>query len=478
MPSILWLRRDLRLDDNPALASALASGTGIVPLYIHAPGEETPWEPGAASRWWLHWSLKSLDDALRVRGNRLWILRGNSLDALRAVIAATGATQVHWNRLYDPTTKERDTRIKQALRADGLRCESHNSALLFEPWEIANGQGQPYRVFSAFWRACVKSLPQAEPIPAPERLLASPQQLDTLALDELELLPRIPWDGGMRAAWTPGEAAAQELARDFLAERIAAYGVERDRPDRPGTSRLSPHLHFGEIGPRRLLRLIMERFGDPLAESAAPYVRELGWREFSYHLLYHFPQTPAEPLDSRFAEFPWAEDGVAEALTAWQRGRTGIPLVDAGMRELWQTGWMHNRVRMVVASLLTKNLLIPWQAGARWFWDTLVDADLACNTQGWQWTAGCGADAAPYFRVFNPVRQGERFDPEGGYIRRWCPELARLPDKYLQQPWTAPESVLSAAGVRLGIDYPRPILDLAASRDRALAAWERIKLSP
>ncbi|MBK1717956.1 cryptochrome/photolyase family protein [Thiocystis violacea] len=475
MTSLLWFRRDLRLDDNPALAAALAGGDRVVPVYIQAPSEEAPWEPGAASRWWLHGSLASLDASLRQRGNRLWILRDDSLLALRRVIAATGATQVHWNRLYDPATTERDTRIKQALRADGLRVESHKAALLFEPWEIANTQGQPYRVFSAFWRACVKSLALVQPIPAPETLPAGPVPEWTLALDDLELLPRLHWDQGMRDTWTPGEATALALVRSFLETRIAAYGEDRDRPDRPGTSRLSPHLHFGEISPRRLLSLIREQVGDPTADPAEPYARELGWREFSHHLLYHFPQTATAPLDKRFADFPWAENGVEDRLAAWQQGRTGIPLVDAGMRELWHGGWMHNRVRMVVASLLTKNLRIPWQAGARWFWDTLVDADLASNTQGWQWTAGCGADAAPYFRVFNPVRQGERFDPEGRYVRRWCPELARLPDKYLQQPWTAPQAILSAAGVRLGHDYPRPIVDLAASRAQALAAWERIK---
>lgn len=474
-PSILWLRRDLRLDDNPALAAALSDGAPIVPVYIQAPEEEAPWEPGAASRWWLHWSLGALDESLRARGNRLRILRGPSLEALRRLAAETGARAIHWNRLYDPATRARDTRIKQTLRAEGLRCESHKAALLFEPWEILNGSGQPYRVFSAFWRACGRSLHLEPPCPAPEVIPGRPESGETLTLDALDLLPRIDWDQGLRTAWTPGETAALERARAFIDERLRDYGGMRDRPDRPGSSRLSPHLHFGEIGPRRLLSLIVAAFGDPTRGAAEPYVRELGWREFAHHLLHHFPETPTEPLDGRFGAFPWAEEDVEGALRVWQRGRTGIPLVDAGMRELWHTGWMHNRVRMVVASLLTKNLLIPWQAGARWFWDTLVDADLAGNTLGWQWTAGCGADAAPYFRIFNPVLQGQRFDPDGAYVRFWCPELARLPDKYLQQPWTAPQAVLAAAGVRLGVDYPRPIVDLARSRARALAAWERIK---
>ncbi|MBK5964978.1 deoxyribodipyrimidine photolyase [Thiocystis minor] len=472
---LLWFRRDLRLDDNPALTHALSTGARIVPVYIHAPNEEAPWAPGAASRWWLHGSLLALDESLQRFGGRLWIARGDSLTELRRIVAATGAIGVSWNRLYDPVTRERDTRIKQALRSDGLRCESHNAALLFEPWEIANGNGQPYRVFSAFWRACVKELSGIRPEPAPESLPAGVAPVGGLSVEDLGLLPTIPWDQGLRATWTPGESAVLARANAFLDTRVADYGATRDRPDAPGTSRLSPHLHFGEIGPRRLLAMIVERFGDPTAEPAEPFVRELGWREFSYHLLYHFPQTPAEPLDPRFADFPWRTDGAAERLDAWQRGRTGIPLVDAGMRELWHTGWMHNRVRMVVASLLTKNLRLPWQSGARWFWDTLVDADLASNTQGWQWTAGCGADAAPYFRVFNPVRQGERFDPDGGYVRRWCPELARLPNQYIHQPWTAPPPILKAADIRLGSHYPLPIVDLAISRQEALAAWGTVK---
>jgi deoxyribodipyrimidine photo-lyase len=473
--AILWFRRDLRLDDNPALTHALAGGARIVPVYIHAPDEESPWAPGAASRWWLHGSLLALDRSLRARGSQLWIARGDSLTELRRIIAATGATQVAWNRLYDPVTRARDTRVKQALMADGLDCESFNSALLFEPWEIANGNGQPYRVFSAFWRACVSELSRIGAVPAPGSLPAGPVPAGGPGIDDLDLLPSIHWDQGLRETWTPGEVAALGQAAAFLDARVGAYGEHRDLPGIPGTSRLSPALHFGEISPRRLLAMVVERHGDPTAAPVEHFVRELGWREFSHHLLYHFPRTPSEPLDTRFADFPWCTADATERLEAWQRGQTGIPLVDAGMRELWHTGWMHNRVRMVVASLLTKNLLLPWQAGARWFWDTLVDADLASNTQGWQWTAGCGADAAPYFRVFNPVRQGERFDPDGSYVRRWCPELARLPDKFLHQPWSAPPPILAGADIRLGSHYPVPLVDLAHSRQDALAAWETLK---
>lgn len=475
MTAILWLRRDLRLDDSPALQAAIAKGQKVLPVYIHAPDEEAPWKPGAASRWWLHGSLQSLDAALRERASRLHIARGNSLDVLKRLAAETGATEVHWSRLYDPSTRERDTRIKQALRAEGLRCESHCSALLFEPWEIANAEQQPYRVFSAFWRACVKALKEPQPLSAPDQLPAAPDVDASVSLDALGLLPKIPWDDGLKATWVPGEPGARQGAEAFLDGQVSDYAELRDQPGVLGTSRLSPYLHFGEISPRRILRMVLDRFGDPTAKPVEAFVREVGWREFGYHLLYHFPQTPTEPLNAQFEDFPWASGDTEGPLRAWQRGQTGIPMVDAGMRELWHTGWMHNRGRMVVASFLTKNLLIPWQEGAHWFWDTLVDADLASNTLGWQWTAGCGADAAPYFRVFNPVRQGERFDPDGSYVRRWCPELAKLPDKHLHQPWAAPQSVLRAAGVRLGEDYPVPLVDLGKSRERALAAYEQIK---
>jgi deoxyribodipyrimidine photo-lyase len=310
---------------------------------------------------------------------------------------------------------------------------------------------------------------------SPTALPPLPEGLHSIPLDALGLLPRIPWDGGLAAAWDPGEPAALARLQTFVDQAVAGYVQDRDLPGVGGTSRLSPHLHLGEVSPRQVLHAVADRVPGGLGGVAEPFVREIGWREFAHHLLYHFPRTPEEPLDSRFSAFPWRTDGTEALLAAWQRGQTGIPLVDAGMRELWHTGWMHNRVRMVVASLLTKHLRLPWQAGARWFWDTLVDADLAANTLGWQWSAGCGADAAPYFRVFNPVRQGERFDPRGDYVRRWCPELAALPDRWIHQPWAAPESILRAAGVSLGQNYSAPVVDLAESRREALAAWDRVK---
>jgi len=492
--AILWFRRDLRLDDNPALTRAMAASDLVLPLYIHAPAEESPWAPGAAARWWLHGSLSALDRSLRERGSRLLIATGDSRDTLLRLCALTGATRVYWNRLYDPATRARDTRIKLDLRARGLHCESHNALLLREPWELLNTTGGPYKVYSAFWRKSslgLDRLGRDAALPAPADCKRSPTmdepELVQSGVDALDLLPRIRWDQGLAASWQPGESAALARARRFIAGDATGgvggaglvalddYAQARDLPARPGTSGLSAHLHFGEIGPRRLLAMIEDAHGSLAAPGAETFVRELGWREFAHHLLYHFPQTTTEPLDPRFTCFPWRTEGTAPLLAAWQRGRTGVPLVDAGMRELWRTGWMHNRVRMVVASYLTKNLRLPWQAGAAWFWDTLVDADLAANTLGWQWTAGCGADAAPYFRVFNPVRQGERFDPQGDYVRRWCPEISRLPDKFIHQPWTAPAPILAAAGLTLGRDYPRPLVDLAGSRLEALAAFDRIK---
>jgi deoxyribodipyrimidine photo-lyase len=469
---IVWFRRDLRLADNPALARALETSELVVPVYVHAPDEEAPWQPGAASRWWLHYSLAALDADLRRIGSRLVIASGDSLAELRRLAKLTGATHCSWNRLYDPAIVARDQRIKQALRADGLRCESFNASLLFEPWELRTSGREPYRVFTPFWRRAQAELPQVEPLSPPAALPPAPDKLGGLPLEALGLLPRVRWDTGLAAVWSPGEESALARAYAFLGTEAEAYADRRDQPSEAGTSRLSPHLHFGEIGPRQIVAI--SRRVDNGSGSAA-FLREIGWREFAYHVLYHFPRTPDEPLDERFAHFHWREDSGDALAETWRRGRTGIPLVDAGMRELWQTGWMHNRVRMVAASLLTKNLRLPWQAGARWFWDTLVDADLANNTLGWQWTAGCGADAAPYFRIFNPVRQGERFDSRGEYVRRWCPELGALPTKYIHEPWAAPPSVLADSGVTLGRDYPMPVIDLGESRKDALAVYEKIK---
>jgi deoxyribodipyrimidine photo-lyase len=474
--TLVWFRRDLRLADNPALARAASAGERIVAVYVHAPDEEAPWSPGAASRWWLHHSLAALDATVRAAGIELTVRRGPTLPSLAGLAREVGATRIVWNRLYDPSLVARDTAVKAGLRKLGLECESYNACLLHEPWEIRTAQGGPYRVFTPFWRSCQAQLDaQPAPLAPPRRLCGPAQRPDSVPLDRLELLPRIRWDKGFAAHWEPGEDGAHRRLQAFCAEWLDGYDAGRNRPDQPASSRLSPHLHFGEVSPRQCLvaarNAVVER---PAAhKSADSFIRELGWREFAHHLLHHFPHTTEHPLDERFERFPWAANRAL--LAAWQRGRTGYPIVDAGLRELWTTGWMHNRVRMIVASLLTKNLQQPWLDGARWFWDTLVDADLAANTLGWQWTAGCGADAAPFFRIFNPVLQAERYDPARIYLRRWLPELAQLPDQWIHRPWQAPAEVLARAGVALGETYPYPAVDLPASRQAALAAYGTLK---
>ena len=468
--ALVWLRRDLRLTDNPALAAALAQHGQVLCVYVHAPDEEGSWAPGAASRWWLHHSLAALNAALGQRGSALVLRTGPTLAALGELAREAQATAVYWNRLYEPALIARDTAIKQALKAQGLKVESCNANQLCEPWDIATGSGGPYRVFTPFWRKLSAQLEPLAPLPAPSRIKGP--ALKSLALDELRLRPSIGWDTGFAPRWQPGEAGAHALLDGFIAGAVPDYKTARDRPDQAGTSRLSPHLHFGEIGPRQIVYALASA---GLGEIGAPFVRELGWREFSTHLLYHFPHSAKASLNADFERFPWAEPE-RETLRAWQRGQTGVPIVDAGMRELWQTGWMHNRVRMIVASYLTKNLRYHWIHGARWFWDTLVDADLANNTQGWQWSAGSGADAAPYFRIFNPVLQGQRFDPDGAYVKRFVPELAALPLKSLHQPWTVAPHLLRAAGLADSA-YAKPIVDLAQSRDAALAAYRSLRES-
>lgn len=475
--AIVWFRRDLRLADNPALASAVEGAERVVAVYVHAPDDDGEWRPGAASDWWLHRSLAALDADLRGKGIGLTVRRGPVGAALGQLAAECGASAVHWNRLYEPALVARDALVARQLRESGLHCETHDAGLLHDPQQLRTSQDAPYRVFTPFWRACQRDLEAlAAPLPAPRRLVGPTRSPASLALDDLELSPRVAWDAGLRAQWTPGETGAHARLAQFCEDDLGHYDTGRDRPDLPGTSRLSPHLHFGELSPRQAVAAVRNAVttgSSSVRRSAEVFLRELGWREFAHHLLHHFPQTATRPLDARFERYPWRRhDGWLEA---WQQGRTGYPLVDAAMRELWATGWMHNRARMVVASLLTKNLGQHWLDGAHWFWDTLVDADLANNTLGWQWTAGCGADAAPFFRIFNPVAQAERHDPRRVYLRRWLPELAALPDAWIHRPWLAPADVLVAAGVTLDQTYPRPVVDLASSRRDALAAYAGIR---
>jgi deoxyribodipyrimidine photo-lyase len=477
MNAILWFRLDLRLADNPALQAAAKHGGAVIPVFIWAPDEESPWEPGGASRWWLHHSLLSLQTSLKEAGARLIIRRGETLPTLRKLAKETNANAVFWNRRYEPAVIARDKTIKETLRAEGIHAESFNAALLNEPWTIANQSGKPFQVFTPFWKHCLAKTESPKPLPAPKELPAPPQWPATLALKELQLEPKLNWASGFPKVWHPGEPGAVAQLNSFLKNGISNYPTDRDRPDHAGTSRLSPHLHFGEISPRQIWHSIEEAAAKSGHGAAAVregrYLAEIGWREFSHHLLFHFPKTPLHPLRPDFDKFPWHSD--KKSLQAWQRGNTGYPIVDAGMRELWATGWMHNRVRMIVASFLVKDLLIPWTDGARWFWDTLVDADLAQNTLGWQWSAGCGADAAPYFRIFNPITQGEKFDPRGDYVRRWCPELTNVPDNWLHQPWRAPSDILAKARVILGKDYPEPLVNHTIAREVALEAFARIK---
>jgi deoxyribodipyrimidine photo-lyase len=469
-PIIVWFRQDLRLSDNPALDHAVQSGRPVICLYILDRKFGGSWSPGAASRWWLHKSLESLDDGLRGKGARLILRSGDAGCVLRALVEETGAQAVVWNRCYEPFAVARDTALKDELARTGIDVRNFNSALLYEPWEVKTATGRPYRVFTPYWRTASMAGAPLKPVRAPERIGSFDGCLASEHLASWELLPHAPdWAAGLRAEWTPGERGAQQRL-DMLLARGGDYSADRDRPDIEGTSRLSPHLHWGEISPRQVWHAVSAHRG--IFNGADKFLSELGWREFSYHLLFFNPHMPDEALDARFRRFPWRK-GESD-YRAWTRGRTGIPIVDAGMRELWTTGWMHNRVRMIAASFLIKHLGIDWRRGEAWFWDTLADADLANNAQGWQWVAGCGADAAPFFRIFNPVLQGRKFDPEGTYIRRWVPELARLPLKYVHAPWEADPASLAGSGIKLGDNYPLPLVDLAAGRDRALASFRAL----
>ena len=467
--ALVWFRNDLRLADNPALQAALDAGYAPIPVYIHAPEEEGDWAPGAAAEAWRHRSLAALDTALRKCGSRLRMFHSPSMQTLQTLAAACNAEAVFWNRRYEPAIEKRDTAIKAALRLQGLRVESHNGALLFEPWQISTKQGGPYKVFTPFWRAgsAMLHLPRLQDPPA--ILPKVDEGPKGLPLEALALAPTLSWDSTFWEHWQPGECGARSALDAFAEGALRDYRNGRDRPDQIGTSQLSPHLHFGEIAPWRIAAVLLALRTPALAGEIDGYIRQLGWREFAHHLLHHFPQTAEQNLNPRFADFPWAR--VSPFMRdAWRHGRTGVPIVDAGMRELWQTGWMHNRVRMIVGSYLCKHLRYHWREGARWFWDTLIDADLANNTLGWQWIGGTEADAAPYFRIFNPVTQAEKFDPHGRYIARWLPELSPLPLPLRFSPWTDPAML-----ARHAPDYPRqPIVDLARGRVAALAAYRRI----
>ncbi len=466
---LYWYRQDLRLADLPALADAIGSGAKILPCYVLDDEAAGEWAPGGASRWWLHHSLTALDGQLQQLGSRLLVRRGDTVKVLAELAGATGATAVYCSEASEPWARTLETRLRKTLDTSGVALETRPGNLLFRPGSVLTGAGDPYRVFTPFWRACLSQPGPQACVAAPARGDFSRHKLQGLPATEWGLLPRKPnWAAGWDELWQPGETGARLALQRFIQQALDDYAQARDFPAAAKTSRLSPHLHFGEISPRQVWHTLHDA-ARGREKAAAKFAAELGWREFCHLLLHYNPQMPERPLKADFGDMPWLAD--AAHLEAWQRGRTGYPIVDAGMRELWQTGFMHNRVRMITASFLTKHLLLPWQWGERWFWDTLVDADLANNSCGWQWVAGCGADASPWFRIFNPILQGRKFDPDGDYVRHWVPEIAALPDKYLHDPWEAPAAVLEEAGIRLGETYPAPLVDHRQARETALQAY-------
>jgi deoxyribodipyrimidine photo-lyase len=478
-PTIVWFREDLRLSDNPALAAAARRGGPLVCVYVRDP-KPVGRRMGGAARWWLHGALAALEETLATHGGRLTILHGGEEASVVELAKACRASAVLWNRRYDEAGRRVDERVAAALAGEGIEAGSFNGHLLREPGEVTNRAGAPFSVFTAYWRAACQMNAPATPLPVPASLrfhaLREDSAIRPVPLASLRLEPTAPdWAGGLRVRWRPGEAAGQACLEAFIARGIDGYAVGRDRPDRPATSLLSPYLRFGHVSARQVWHAVAaaQEAGRTKEEDALKFLAELGWREFCHDLLLHQPDMAQRNLQSRFDAMPWRDDPAA--LGAWQHGRTGYPIVDAGMRQLWATGFMHNRVRMIVASFLAKHLLIDWRHGEAWFWDTLVDADPANNPANWQWVAGSGADAAPYFRIFNPILQGEKFDPDGAYVKYWLPELRNVPLAFVHKPWTAPRDLLTAAGPRLGTGYPPPIIDHAAARARALQAWQSIQ---
>lgn len=473
-PVILWFRRDLRLADNPALYAAAESGAPVIPLYVleEADGVRAP---GAAALWWLDKSLRALAADLEARGSKLVLRRGDAARIVAEMAEQTGARCVLWNRLYDKGAIERDTALKTALKDKGIQADSLNASLLVEPWALKTKTGTPFKVFTPFWQALRREVGAFTLHRAPETLATPAHWPRSESLDGWKLHPTHPdWSKGF-GDWTPGEAGAHERLSDFVEDELRDYPRARDEPASEGSSRLSPHLHWGEIGPRQVWRAVegAAHRHDHLGAAANKFLAELAWREFNTEILYHHGNLATANYKPAFDAFPWSTGH--KGLAAWKRGQTGYPMVDAGMRQLWATGFMHNRVRMIAASFLIKHLLIDWRIGEKWFWDTLVDADEANNPANWQWVAGSGADASPFFRIFSPMGQGEKFDPKGDYVRRWVPELARLDARYIHAPWTAPEAALAKAGVKLGDTYPGPIVDHDTARHRALEAFKGLK---
>lgn len=468
-PSIIWFRQDLRLEDQPTLRAALEKGGSIIPLFIWSPEEEKKWRRGASSQWWLYHALKRLQRSLAHKGVSLLIRKGDALQVIAEIVKETGADALFFNRCYEPAIVKRDSLLQSQLHNLGVGVESFNGSLLFDPWTILTKQYKPYQVFTHFWNYCLRLEEPSPPIVAPATLPPLPISLTTASVEDLHLLPEIPWDQGLADYWNPSGRTPLGALEHALENIVGGYAEARDLLAVEGTSTLSPYLHFGELSPRMVWHAVRTFYkGD---SSGEVFLRQLGWRDFAYYLLFHFPHMPEQALRTQFSDLSWETN--PSYLMSWKKGVTGYPVVDAAMRQLWHTGWMHNRARMIVGSFLVKDLLIDWREGEAWFWDTLVDADLANNSMGWQWVTGCGVDAAPYFRVFNPITQGEKFDPEGVYIRRWVPELSRLPTRWIHCPWEAPPLILHQAGVRLGENYPEPIVNHAEARIKYLEAMKK-----
>jgi deoxyribodipyrimidine photo-lyase len=469
--TLFWLRNDLRVSDNPALYEAAKNGPVMI-VYILDDESAQSFKMGSASRWWLYHSLLMLNGNLE---NKLNVYKGHAIDIILNLIQIYQFDAVYWNRCYEPWRIQDDGKLKARLKESGIECKSFNASLLWEPMEVLKSDETPYKIFTSYAKQCQKTKSPRQPLPRPEKLSLIKDFKNRAEVRDLDLLPSIKWYSFMESHWVIGEEGAHLALSKFLENGLQNYQDNRDFPAKNNVSRLSPYLHFGEISPHQIWQAVQAKTmnNDIPLKDTDHFLRELSWREFSYYLLYHFPNLPRQNLQRKFDKFPWKNQ--PKFLEAWQQGQTGYPIVDAGMRELWKTGYMHNRVRMIVGSFLVKNLLIHWHCGEDWFWDCLVDADLASNSASWQWVAGSGTDATPYFRIFNPITQGEKFDPEGTYIREFIPELALLPNKYLFKPWEAPIAILKTAGIVLGETYPKPIVDLKASRQRALEAFSMLQ---
>ena len=471
--ALVCFRNDFRLLDNPALFEAVRLKKKVIPVFIYDQSAFGDWDLGGAAKWWLHQSIKDIQKQISSLGGRLILRKGSTASTIRELVESTQASSVYWNRRYLLSERTVDAVVKEMLVDMGIEVKSFQASLLVEPWTTANKEGNPFKVYSPFWRS-IKDNPIPEPLELDfSKIEFGDENIECLGLEDLDLIPKDKtWHKPFHDFWKVSETNAHDLLLNFIHLGIDDYAVDRDRPDLNGTSSLSPFLRWGQISPRQIAHALIQNC-DLNAKGPIVYLKEIYWREFAYYVMYHFPKTSDSPLQEKYKNFPWNED--KNTLSAWKWGKTGYPIVDAGMRQLYATGWMHNRVRMIVASLLVKHLLLNWHAGAEWFWDTLVDADLASNSLGWQWSGGCGADAAPYFRIFNPMTQGMKFDPNGEYVKRWVPELATLPAKYIHQPWEATASELKSFGVTLGDNYPIPIIEHTFGRERALEALASLK---